>query len=1359
MVNQSQHTILVVNDSPDQLELMKFILRKADYNVVTAASGNQAFNLIKAKTPDLVISDVMMADGDGIELCRRIRAVEKLQALPFLLLSALRRDTSSVIEGLEVGADDYIESPFDSMHLIARVARLIERKRTEDELRESKERYRHFIEQSTEGIWRIEFKEPIPTNAPIENQVELACRHGYYAECNDAMAQMYGFKSSKCLIGKYFTELLIASDEENRKFIRAFMENVYRITDTESHEIDKSGQDKYFLNNLVGVVENGFLISVWGTQRDVTYKRQAEKALRESEEKFKAQYVGIPLPTYTWQKVEDDFILVDFNKAAEKATHGKMAEFLGIHATSMYHDLPEMIKDLHKCFDEKRAHQREMLYKFRVDGRVRMLDFNYAFVPPDMVMIHTRDITEQKQAETALRESEKKFRKVLENSLDVIYQLNLKDKSFDYVSPGIKRITGYSHEEILAGGFTFSTSLIHPDDLENVRQAVKNLLNSTGDETTNSGSFEYRIKTKEKGYCWLSDNRTVVRDENNNPVSIIATARDITEQKQAEATLRFQKTLLEAQSEASIDGILIVSADGNIILHNRRFAEMWEIPQSELNSKSDETVLHLVTEKLLNPKEFLETVDYLYRHPDEINQVEIPLKDGRVFDRYTGPVKDGKGVYYGRVWFFHDISSRKKADEAIRFQAKLLDTVEQAVIGTNMEGIVTYWNQFASKLYGWSAEEAAGQNIMKLTTPDDSLERAEKIMSRLTKGKSWTGEFLVRNREGKSFPALIVNSPIHNDKGELVGIVGVSNDISERKQTETALIEANERAIRQYNTLLQRLAKLGQTVGVARDLDAIFTAVLDFARASSSCSALIISLYNEKEKMRKVIYCWYNEEEMDISDFEVVPVGEGVVGQAVKTGEVIIVDDYQATVQKSDVSVAIGFDKDARYPQSAIVAPMKIKGNCVGIIEVQSYEASAYKDEHSTAMSMAANFIANAVENVRLLELERQREEQLRQSQKLESVGRLAGGIAHDFNNMLTAINGYSNLTLRRLRDDDPLRHNIEEIKKAGERSAELTHQLLAFSRQQVLKPKVLDINQSINEISFMLKRLIGEDVQLIAALSQEIGQVKVDPGQLSQVIMNLAVNARDAMPQGGALTIETRNVYLDEEYAASHIPTVAGHYIMLAVSDSGTGIAPETREHIFEPFFTTKEVGKGTGLGLATVYGIVKQSGGYIWVDSELEKGTTFKIYLPRIDENFDTEKKSDIREEMASGMEKILLVEDEQMVRNLSRQILENCGYTIIEASNGAEAFEMCSRSDYEIDLLLTDVVMPKMGGRELAEKLAETHPQMKVLFTSGYTDDSVVRHGVIEEGTNFIQKPYTPTGLAFKVRSILDAKIKAR
>ena len=355
---------------------------------------------------------------------------------------------------------------------------------------------------------------------------------------------------------------------------------------------------------------------------------------------------------------------------------------------------------------------------------------------------------------------------------------------------------------------------------------------------------------------------------------------------------------------------------------------------------------------------------------------------------------------------------------------------------------------------------------------------------------------------------------------------------------------------------------------------------------------------------------------------------------------------------------------------------------------------------------------------------------------------------------MLTAINGYSDLTLRLMKDGDPLRSNIEEIKKAGDRSAELTYQLLAFSRQQILQPQVVNLNHVITDTSTMLQRLIGEDIQLINILSPKTGQVKIDPGQLSQIIMNLAVNARDAMPQGGKLTLETSNVFLDEVYARQHANVLPGAYIKLGVSDNGAGMDAGTQLRIFEPFFTTKEIGKGTGLGLATVYGIVKQSGGNITVYSEAGVGTTFKIYFPRVIDTSEVVEVGDSTTELPTGTETILLVEDEETVRTLTRQILEMCGYTIHEAQNGREALVLCEKHVGRIDLLMTDVVMPEMGGRELAETILRSCPQMRVLFTSGYTDDAVVRHGVIDASTNFIQKPYATDELAQKVRGILDA-----
>jgi len=382
-------------------------------------------------------------------------------------------------------------------------------------------------------------------------------------------------------------------------------------------------------------------------------------------------------------------------------------------------------------------------------------------------------------------------------------------------------------------------------------------------------------------------------------------------------------------------------------------------------------------------------------------------------------------------------------------------------------------------------------------------------------------------------------------------------------------------------------------------------------------------------------------------------------------------------------------------------------------------------------------------------------EEQLRQWQKVEAIGKLAGGVAHDFNNLLMTIKGYSEILLGKFDPGDPRHEEVEEILMAAERATSLTRQLLAFGRRQVLHPQVLDLNGIVTNMNKMLRRLIGEDIQLLTALDQELWSVKVDPGQIEQVIMNLAVNARDAMPRGGKLTIETKNVVLDENYARQYVSVKPGPYVMMAVSDNGCGMDKETQSHLFEPFFTTKEKGKGTGLGLSTVYGIVKQSGGNIWVYSEPGRGTSFKIYLPKAAESAKEKYRpiEPTRISARQGAETILLVEDEKAVRTMIRKTLQSNGYTVLEAHHGQEALHICDQYSGPIHLLVTDVVMPRMSGKELAEKATPKHPEMKVLYMSGYPDNSIVQHGVLEPGTEFLQKPFTFKALEGKVREILD------
>jgi signal transduction histidine kinase len=383
----------------------------------------------------------------------------------------------------------------------------------------------------------------------------------------------------------------------------------------------------------------------------------------------------------------------------------------------------------------------------------------------------------------------------------------------------------------------------------------------------------------------------------------------------------------------------------------------------------------------------------------------------------------------------------------------------------------------------------------------------------------------------------------------------------------------------------------------------------------------------------------------------------------------------------------------------------------------------------------------------------RQSEEQLRQVQKIEAVGRLAAGVAHDFNNILTAIMGHSELLLRQLDAGDPRRKNAEQIEKVAHLAAGLTRQLLIFSRKQVIEPRVLDLNAVILDIKKMLRRLIGENIEFCTLLDPAAGHIKADPGQIEQVIMNLAVNARDAMPKGGKLTVTTANTTRDKNHLKNFPDMGAGDYVMLAIADTGTGMSEEVKAHLFEPFFTTKPSGKGTGLGLATCFGIVKQNTGHINVHSELGSGTTFKIYFPQVQSAIEPLRVRNQPTGVAGGNETVLLVEDEPVVRELAVATLREKGYTVVEAVNGEEGLRLARQHDGKIDLVLTDVVMPVMGGKEMADALRTSHPDTKVLFTSGYTEDALGHHGVLRPGILFLPKPYLTATLARKVREVLD------
>jgi two-component system, cell cycle sensor histidine kinase and response regulator CckA len=462
---------------------------------------------------------------------------------------------------------------------------------------------------------------------------------------------------------------------------------------------------------------------------------------------------------------------------------------------------------------------------------------------------------------------------------------------------------------------------------------------------------------------------------------------------------------------------------------------------------------------------------------------------------------------------------------------------------------------------------------------------------------------------------------------------------------------------------------------------------------------------------------------------------------------------------------------DSLAIHSALLIALRVQGRSIGVLSLGRHEPELPSfDEHDRDLAQAlADHAALAIANARLFRAtqhelsERARaeralqraEEQLAHAQKMEDVGRLAGGVAHDFNNLLTVVLSYAEMILTDLRPDDPLRADVGAIKEAGERGADLTRRLLAFSRRQALEPKALDLNQTLTGMETMLRRLLGADVALTVLPSPGLAAVKADPGQLERVVMNLAVNARDAMPAGGELTIETANVELDEAFSRDHHGVEPGPYVLLAVSDTGQGMDKATQARIFEPFFTTKERGKGTGLGLATVFGVVRQSGGHVWVYSEVGRGTTFKIYFARADGALGLPSQPPASGAHARGSETILLVEDDETVRAVAGSALRRNGYHVLEAPNGGEAHLICERYPATIHLLLTDVVLPYMSGRELAERATVLRPAMNVLFMSGYPDEAVVHRGILLGGVAYLQKPLTPSTLLRKVREVLGGE----
>ncbi len=945
----------------------------------------------------------------------------------------------------------------------------------------------------------------------------------------------------------------------------------------------------------------------------------------------------------------------------------------------------------------------------------------------DLILLAIEDITAQRLADAERGEIETRFTSLVKNiKVHAIITMDL-DGRISTSNVEANRIFGYSEAEFVGQPFSL---IFTPKD---VQAGVPERELQTATATGRAIDERWHLR-KDGGMFWALGIVTPTHDGRSSPIGYSKIVRDMTEQKIAEEQLRLahevsktqvrEKTAelknayagLEAeiarrqqteeagrQAEArkaavldvSVDAIITMDHQGKVLEFNPAAVTMFGYQRADIIGQD---MAELVMSPPLRERHRRGLAHYLATGEGPALGKRLELSAQRA-DGGEFPIElaiahipgPGQPVFIG---FIRDVTERTRAEEALRTSEEgfrlMIDAIKDYAICTmDPAGRIATWNHGARRIYGYATEEIIGKDRSQLFGPDD------------------------------------VARGVHQRGLDEAAATGKSSEEGWRVRKDGSRFWANGTISALYNAN----GSLRGFVKVVRDLTERRRAEVSLRLRDRAMQAVSqgILITDPNQPDNPIIYASHGFERMTGYGSEEVLGKNCRLLQGAETNPEARAALREAIREERECSVElVNYRKDGtKFWNALFVTPVR-------------------DEDHRLA-----NFVGVLVDVTERRNLE----QAFQQSQKMEAVGQLAGGVAHDFNNLLTIISGYSEILLGRLRPDDPLREFIKAISDAGQRAASLTRQLLAFSRKTMHEPKVLNLNDVVAETEKMLRRLIGDDILLTTLLGPGISRIKIDPGLLDQVLMNLSVNARDAMPRGGKLTVETRNVNLDDHYAQAHASRT-GNYVLLAVSDSGCGMTPAIKAHIFEPFFTTKGVGKGTGLGLAVVHGIVKQSGGYIEVYSEVDLGTTFKLYFPAIENKADAARAIDVSMD-TRGDEAILLVEDNEGVRGLALLALQTQGYQVLVADDGNKALALIGTHSGTIDLLVTDVVMPGMGGGDLALALKAQYPNLKVLFTSGYTDDSVVRHGILEAEVAFLQKPYSPQSLARKVRQVLGQK----
>jgi PAS domain S-box-containing protein len=1353
--------ILIVEDEDAHVEAIRRAFETSDLptEIQSVSSLQEYREQVADRAPDLAILDLNLPDGRAVDV---LISPPESGPCPVVLMTSYGNEEIAV-EAIKAGALDYVvKSPqaFSRMPQIAqRVLRewnlLQKNRQAEDALRKSEEKYRLLFETMAQGV-------------------VYQTSEGSIISANPAAERILGLTHGQ-IIGK-------SSFDPKWRSIR---EDGSDLPGSEHPTMVALRTGQVVGPHIMGILQPDQTTPIWLSVTatpiflpgettvsqvyaifdDITERRRAEMALAKES----------ALRRTLFEQSPDGVLIIDpetaqileFNTAAHRQLGYSREEFAQLRIFDL--EAQEGVK-------ETQARIAKVLLNGRADfetrQRTRQGETRDIHVTAQILNVQNRqiyhciwrDITERKRAEKVLRESEKRHRTILQTAMDGFWLADTEGRLLE-VNTAYCRMSGYSAEELLALRIS---DLTVKETNDEVGFHIQKIIQQNRDR------FESRHRRKDGS---LFEVEVSVQYQPDMGGRFVVFLRDITAHKRIEEVLAFLAQTSSGTQEKSFFEMLVQYLALSL---NLDFACIGQLEREESRIRTlavwcdgqpgenrtyplKDTPCEAVVDKAACCC-FPTGVRQLFPQSQLLQTLKAECYVGATLESHTGqPI--GLIVAIGR----HPLTNPNLSEEILKLMAErasaelerleveralresdeknrlLLNSAAEAIYGIDINGNCTFCNKTCLRLLGYKhPDELIGKNMhwqIHSHYPDKTpLSETEcRIYRAFHQGKGTHAEDEVFWRsDGTAFPVEYWSYPLSRDH-QIIGAVVTFLDITERKQMDKVRTLNSERT--------QALLQLNQMAEAP--LQEITSFALEQAVRLTQSRIGYLAFLNEEETTL-TMHAWSKSaaEMCDMVDKPLIyPVeNTGLWGEAIRQRRPIITNDYASSPWKKGLSE--GHVPILRHMNVPIFANSRI----VLIIGVGN-KKEEYGEDELQQLTLLMEGMWRLLEHKREKEEKTKLEEQLQQAQKMESVGRLAGGVAHDFNNMLSVILGHAEMGLEQVDSRHPIYTDLQEIRKAAERSANLTRQLLAFARKQTVAPRELDLNETVEGMLKMLKRLIGENISLVWEPGDRVWPVKMDPSQIDQLLANLCVNARDAIAGLGQITIRTENITFDSESCAAHMDLLPGQYVQLTVSDTGCGMDKETQAQVFEPFFTTKGLGRGTGLGLSTVYGIIKQNNGMIKVFSEPSRGTTFNIYLPRHEAECKQTLQNAALPQARQGHETILLVEDERPILDLTTTVLKHLGYTVLATNSPIEALQVAEQHQTRIDLLMTDVIMPEMNGRDLSKQLLASHPHLKCLFMSGYTADVIAHHGVLEAGVLFIQKPFTQKDLATRLREVLD------